>query len=151
MGVIHIGVQQSHRHAFKTRYLNLINQGLNVRAVQGFEHLAVCLHAFIDGIAEIAGQQRLGEDQIEIILLKPTFGAHLDHIAKSFRGDKGGFCAAPFNQSISGQSGAVDDLADPCWSNVGLLTYAVHPIDDSIIRGGVGGQDLGGKQFFAML
>jgi hypothetical protein len=76
-------------------------------------------------------------------LFEPAFGAHLDHVAETCRGDQRRARAAPFDQRIGGQRRAVDDLADLRRADPRLGADLMHPVDNRILGGGIGGQHLG--------
>jgi hypothetical protein len=50
--------------------------------------------ALAQGEAGVAGDQRLGQDEVEVVLLEAALGPHLDHVAEALGGDEGGAGAA---------------------------------------------------------
>ena len=75
-------------------------------------------------------------------MLKPAFGAHLDHIAKPFGGDQSGFRPAPFDQRVGGQGRSVNDLTNVSGRDPRLGADLMHPIDDRVFGCAVGCENL---------
>ena len=103
---------------------------------------AICVNTFGHSETALTGQQRFWQFQIQVILFKPTFGAHFDHVAKPLGGDQRCLGSASFNQGVGCKGCAVDDLANIRWRNTCLCANLVHAVDDRVFRGRVGGQNL---------
>ena len=79
-------------------------------------------------------------------MLKPAFGAHFDHVAKTLRGDQRGFRTAPFDQRIGGQGRAVNDLANVASRDPGLGADLLNTAHNRLFGCGMGGEHLGGTK-----
>jgi len=88
--------------------------------------------------------QRLGQHQVQVVLLEPAFRPHLDHVAETLRGHERRLRSAAFDQRVGGERGAVDDLPDLPWRAPRLGADLVHAIDDGLLRRGMGRENLGG-------
>ena len=139
MGVINVGMEKPHSDALKARLLNLPDQGFDLSAVDRPKHLAVGLHSLCDCVAKIAGQERRGQGEVEVILFKAAFGAHLNDIAEALGRDQSRLSTAAFDQSICCKSGAVDDLGDLSGVDLGLRADAGHALDNGFFWGAIGG------------
>ena len=82
------------------------------RRGRGDQDVAAGVHALAQGEAGVAGDQRLGQDEVEVVLLEAAFGPHLDHVAEALGRDEGGAGAAPLDQGVGGERGAVDDAGE---------------------------------------
>ncbi len=76
-------------------------------------------------------------------MFEPAFGAHFDDIAKALGGDQRRFGAAPLNQRIGRQSGAMDDLGDIGGRDARLFTDLMQALHDGVFRRRVGRQNFG--------
>ena len=110
--VVDVGVQEPDRDALVARGRKLAGQGLDLGAVERDQHVAPGPDPLGQGVAAVARQERGGQDQVEVVLLEPALGPHLDHVPESVRGDERGLRAPPLDQRVGGKRGAVDDLAD---------------------------------------
>ena len=142
VGIIEIGMQQPHRDALITRFSHLVTECLDFRTIERNQYVTVCIDPFKYGQSLLPGQQRVGQDEVQIILLKPAFRPHLDHIAKALCGNQRGFCAAPFDQGVGGKGGAMDYLLNRRRWHACPLTHSVHAFNDGIFRGCVSRQHL---------
>ena len=82
----------------------------------------------------LARQQRLGQHEVQVILFKPAFGTHLDHIAEALRGDQRRLRPASFDQRIGGKRRAMNDLTDLCRVHPRLGADLMHAINDRVFR-----------------
>ena len=137
-------MQQSDRNALVLRIPKGNSETLNFGGVKPQQNLPPSVHPFANSEAAIAGQQGLGQDKIQIILLKAAFGAHLDHIPEALGRDQRRLCAPPFYQRIGGQRRAMDHLRYRRGRNACLRTNPVHRFDNGLFGRGIGGQNLGG-------
>jgi hypothetical protein len=67
-------------------------------------------------------------------LLEARFGAHLDDIAEALGGDQRRPCAAPLDQRVGGQRGAMNDLADLLRTDTGLAQTWCSPLEQQPFR-----------------
>ena len=93
MCVVGVSVNQSNSHTVIACLRNLICNGFYCANIQFNQYIAQCVHAFRHGVTHIAWQQWCRQIEVQVVLLKARFRAHLDDIAKSLRGDQGGFGA----------------------------------------------------------
>ncbi len=112
MDVVQITVDQPHGDTFKSGFGDLVYHHFNSSPVKRDHHLAQSIHTLGHRKPHLTRQKRLGQDQIQIVLLKPAFGSHLDHVAEPFGGNQGSLCPTPFDQGIGRQRRAMDDLND---------------------------------------
>ena len=143
MGGVQVGVDQAHRDAFIAALGDLIYDGLNLGTVNINEHRTICIDASGHGEPHLAGQKRIWQVEVQVILFKPRLGPHLDHIAKPFSGDQRRLGPAPFDQGVGGKGRAMDDLVDVAGINTRLGQNLMHPVDDRVFRGRIGGQHFG--------
>ena len=144
MRVVDIGVQEADRDAFIARLGQIIGQRLHLRPVQRGEDAAVGIHPLRQHIAAVAGEERFGEIEVQVVLFEPAFGAHLDNVTETFRRDQRSLRPPPFDQRIGGERGAVDNLADGGGGDARLGADLMQALNDSVFGGGVGRQHLGG-------
>ena len=144
MRVVDIGVQEADRDAFIARLGQIIRQRLHLRPIEGYEDAAVGIHPLRQHIAAVAGEERFGEIEVQVVLFEPAFGAHLDHVAKALRRDQRGLRTPPLNQRIGGERGAVDDLADGGGGDARLGADLMQALNNGVFGGGIGRQHLGG-------
>ena len=140
MGGVQVGVDEADCDTLKTRFCDFINNGLHLCSIDINQDVAIGIHTSRHREAHLTRQQRLWQVQVEVILLKPRLGPHLDNIAKPFRGDQGRLRTTPLNQRVGRQGGAVDDLVNFAWSDTRLGADLMHPINDRILRGDIGSQ-----------
>ena len=90
-------MDQADRDALKARFCDFINNGLHLCSIDINQDVAIGIHTSRNRKAHLTRQQRLWQVQVEVILLKPRLGPHLDNIAKPFRGDQGRLRPAPLD------------------------------------------------------
>lgn len=144
-----IAVQEPHGDGLEA--LQTRHQRLDLGPVERAQHSAPGIHPLPQGEAGIARDQRFGQDEIEVILLEAAFGPHLDDVAEAFRGDESRSRPAPLDQRIGGQCRAMDDPGEGRRRKARLAADTLHPLEDRVLGGSVGGQDLGGVQASARL
>ena len=137
---VEVGMQETHRDGFVAREAG--REVLDLGQGEGDEDVAACVDAFAQGQAVVAGDQRIGQGEVEVVLFEARFGAHLDHVTEAFGRDEGGAGAAPFDQRVGGKCGAVDDAREPGRRDAGAGADLCHAVEDGILGRGVGGQDL---------
>ena len=140
MGRVEVGMQEAHGDGFVAREAGC--EVLDLGQCEGDKDIAARIDAFAQGQAIVAGDQRIGQGEVEVVLFEARFGAHLDHVAEAFGRDEGGAGAAPFDQRIGGERGAVDDAGERGGCEAGAGTDLVHAVEDGVFGRGVGGQDL---------
>ena len=89
----------------------------------------VAVHALADFQAMAARNQRRREGQEQIIDVVALLGAHLERIAKTARGQQAQFRAAPLNDRVGDERGAVDDFGDIGESDVRLCRQRTKPFE----------------------
>ncbi len=112
MRTVHVGVQETDGDALVAGVSKRVRQRFDLGAVEGDENVAPRAHALADDVATVAGDERLGQRQVQVVLLEAALRPHLDDVAKALRRDQSRLGAAPFNQRVGRQRRAVDDLAD---------------------------------------
>ena len=145
MGVVLVGMQQPHRDRGEAGQLQPLRQRLDLGPLQRDQHIALRIHPLAQRIAELARQQRLGQGQVQVVLLEPALGAHLDDVAKALGGDQRCLRPAPLDQRIGRQRRAMDDLLHVAQPDARLGADPVNALRDGVLGRGIGGQHLGGK------
>ncbi len=142
MDIVQITVDQAHSDTFKARLGNLINHRFNFGPVKRDHHLAQCIHPLTHGETHLARQKRVGQSQVQVVLFKPAFGAHLDNIAKAFGCDERSLGATSFNQRIGCQGGPMDDAGDCRCVHTALGTDLDNAVHDGPLGRIVGRKNL---------
>ncbi|MGF6695792.1 hypothetical protein OKW38_000403 [Paraburkholderia sp. MM5496-R1] len=151
VGWIAITVQQAHCHTREFSNANRRNDPLEAIEVERHELVALRVHAAAHGEAVAARHERLGQCDAQVVLLKAAFGAHLDDVAKAFARDEGGARAAPFDQGIGGERGAVNDRSDLRGFDRRLGRRTPQSFDNRAFRLFVISQNLGRVESVAVL
>ena len=136
-------MDQADRDALIACRGDLVDQGFDLGPVQCNQHSAGGIHAFGHRETALAGQQRFGQLKVQVVLLKPAFGAHFDDIAKAVGGNQGRLGTTPFDQRIGGQCRAVNDLAHVAGCHASFGADLMHAINDRVFGRDVGCQNLG--------
>ena len=139
---VDVGVQEAHRDALVARLAELLGQCPDLRPVEGHEDSARRVDAFVHDVAAVAREQRLRQDEVQVVLLEAALGAHLDHVAKALRRDQRRLRPAPLDQRVGGERGAVDDLPDRRGRGPRRRADPVHALDDRLLGRPVRGQHL---------
>ncbi len=110
---IGIGMNEADRDTFIAACRDLLDDGCNRSIVQIKQNLARRIDTLTHDEAVSARDESLRrQGNIEIILLETVLGAHLEHVAKTFRRHEGGPGAAPLDQRVGGKRRAMDEDAD---------------------------------------
>ena len=141
---VHVGVDETNGHRAETARCNGVGNGLQRLFVEGQQFLPLRADAPFDCKAILTRDQRLRQAQIEIILLEAAFGAHLDDIAKTVCRHKGRARAAPFDQSIGGKRGAMNDNVEIGGANARIAGHNGNAVEDRLFGRAVIGQNLRG-------
>ena len=56
--------------------------------------------------------QRVGQPQVQVILLEPVLGPHLDHVAEALGRDEGHPRPPPLDERVGGERRPVDHLRE---------------------------------------
>ena len=72
----------------------------------------VAVQALADLQPMAARNQRIGKAQEQIVDVVALLGPHFEHVAKALRGEQAEPRAAPLDDRVGDQRGAVNDLAD---------------------------------------
>ncbi len=97
MGVVQVGVDQPDGDALITRFGDTIRQSLDLGPVERQKYGAGSIDALFHRVTHLARQQRFGQVEVQIILLEPAFGAHLDHVAEALGRDQRRLGPAPLD------------------------------------------------------
>ena len=135
-------MDQTDSDTLKSTFGNLIDNRFNLGAIHINKDFTIGIHAACYSEPHLTRQQRVGQVKVQIILLKPRLRSHLDHIAEPFRGDQSRLRSPAFNQRIRGKRGSMNDLVNLSRGYTRLGTHLMHPVDNRIFRGGIGGQNL---------
>ena len=106
------GVQQADGDALDRFAYQQRHQGTHRVFVQRAEDVAFVVEAFGHRQAQMAGHQRLGQDDVEVVLVVAALVAHRQHVAKPLGGDQGRSGTLALDQRVGGQRGAVHDQRD---------------------------------------
>ncbi len=143
VGGVHVGMDEADRHRAKAPGRDPVGQGLQRGLVQGRQLLPLRADPARDGEAVLARDQGRRQPQVQVVLVEAAFGPHLDHVAEALGRDEGRARAAPLDQRIGGQRGAVDDDVQIAVAQRRLGQHYVDAVQDRLFRRGVGGQHLG--------
>ena len=143
MRAVGIGMDEADGDALVAAGAELLDQRRDLGRVGRDQHLALGVDALVEREPVGAFDQRRRQGDVEIILLEAVFGPHLDDIAKPLRGDQRGPRAAPLDQRVGGERGAVDHQVDVGQRDAGHLGDAANAFDDGALGRSVIGQDLG--------
>ena len=143
MRIVDVGVDESDGDALEARLGDPVNRGLDFGPVQGDQHVTARTHPLANGESHLPRRKRLGQVQVQVILLEPRFGAHFDDVAKSLGRDQRRPCPPALDNGIGRQRRAVNDLPDGAGANPGLAACLMHAVDDRVLRGRIGGKNLG--------
>ena len=144
MLAVGVGVQKTHRNAFDAKLDQFRHQRLHGLPAQRHQRFAGGVHALRHHQATNARHQGLRPVDIDVVLLKAVLEGHLQHVAVAFGGNQRGFGAAPLDERVGSQRGAVQH--NPHLRRLALaagkhLAYSIH---NGRRRFGVGGQHFGG-------
>ena len=83
------------------------------------EDLAVPAHALVDLAPEVAGDERLGKFQKEVVDVVALLDPHLQRIAKAAGREEGRRVGRPLDDGVGHQRRAVDEVGDPGQGQIG--------------------------------
>ena len=121
----------------------LVGQLFDFSDIERNENVAAGIHSLADDVTPVAREQWFGQHQIEVVLLEPALGTHLDHVAKAACGNERGPGTSPLDQGIGGKGRSMDDLIHGGRGDLCLSADPVHPLGNGVFRRGMGRQDLG--------
>ena len=151
MNGVEVGMNEPDGDAGVAAFADRLSERLDLFAVHRDQSLAARIDAFAQRVAKLTRQKRFRQRQIEVILLEARFRPHLDDVAKTFGRDERGLGSAPLDQRVGRQGGAVNDLVNRGRRNASLGADQPHPLDDGVLRRGIGRQHLGGELARAVL
>ena len=144
MGWVHKAMDETNREAFNTLSAHKGNTCAHRCLIQGQQNLAGIIQAFRHRQAPAARHKRLGQFDVQIILIVTRFIRECQNIAKTFRGNQRGFRPLAFNHRIGGKRGAVDHQRQIGGSHRGLNQHLLHAFKHALLGRGRRGQDLCG-------
>ena len=92
----------------------------------------------------MAGDQRLGQDDVEVVLVVAALVAHREHVAEALGGDQGGTGAFALDHRVGGEGGAVHEDGDVRGGQAGGEQNGAHAFHHPLFGCGRGGQNLDG-------
>ena len=137
MLIIDVGMDEPNSNTVVSRHADTFNHFFNFRRGQIHQDITLCVHALFHRVSHVARQQGFRQIQIQVVLLKAGFGAHLDNIAKARSRDQRRFRPAALDQRIGGKRCPMDDLIDIGGSNTCTGADLMQAIDDGVFRGAV--------------
>ena len=115
------GVQQPDGNAFDAFALQHRHQRAHGGNIKRQQHVSFVVEPFGDGQAQMTRNQRLGQHDIEVVLVVAALVAHRDHVAKALSGQQRRAGALALDNGVRGECGAVDDDADVGGGDTGGL------------------------------
>ena len=112
----------------------LIDLGQDAALVQRLQHRPVAADALAHLSPPVAGHQRLRVRGEEIVDVVELLDADLQHIAEALRGQQRRTRAAPLDQRVGHERGAVDDLGDLTWLDAGQLQQLAPALEHRACR-----------------
>ena len=137
------GVQEADGDAFDALALQRGHQGAHGGVVERQQHVALVVQPLRDRQAQMARHQRLGQDDVEVVLVVTAFVAHRDDVAKALGRQQRGARALALDHRVGGERGAVDHDADVGGRDARGLEDVAHARHHALFRRGWRGQHLG--------
>ena len=139
MGWVRPGVNKANCHRLHASRPHLTGSGEHRGFVQGQQHRAIGGNALSHRETQRPGHQGWRHFDVDVVGVKALLKTHLQHVAKTGRGQQGSAGALALDQRIGGQGGAVDEEADLRWADPRLrqqLQDAVHHCHFGLARRG---------------
>ena len=120
---VHVRMHEADRDRLDAVVLEPRDLGGDRRLVEGQAHLAVHVDALRHGEAQRARHQRLRLLDGEIVLVVAALGRDIERVAKSIGRDQRGARAAPLDDRVGRERGAVDEHVDVGEMQAGIAEH----------------------------
>ena len=129
-----IAVDQPHGDALVALADDLAGQSLDLVDRHRHQNLALGVDPLGDDETVGARHQGLGKDDVQVVLLEPVLGPHLDDVAEPLGGDQRRPGAAPLDHRIGRQRRAVDDLGNVAHADPGQFDHLRNTVQHRLLR-----------------
>ena len=144
VGGIRIGMEQPDGDRLDRVALEPGQEGVHGLLVEGNQDVARVIHPLGDRPAQVAGHERSGPVDGNVVLLEAVLERHLDRVPEALGHDQRRPGAGPFDQGVGGERRAVNDQADRRRLHACFGDGLTDGRDDALFRDVRGGQHLGG-------
>ena len=146
VGGVGIAMDERDRNGFHPVLPKCRQERAHPALVQRNQDAAVPIHALRHRQTKVARDQRGGPVHADVVLLEAVLVGHLQGIPVPRCRDQRGARALPLDDGVGGQRGPVYDQANGRGGNRGNFQDLGNRLQDTPLRRGVGGEDLGGHQ-----
>ena len=140
-----VGVQQADGHRRDTGRVQGGQQCQHTGLVEFTQYATASAHALVHFQAQAPWHQWGRPIDVDVVLLEAVLVCHLQRIAVATGGDQCGHSAAPLDQRVGRQGGAVDHQVHLLRGHPGIAEYGVHTFEYPGRRLIVIGQHLAGS------
>jgi hypothetical protein len=139
---IGVGMQQADRHRLHSLGHERVEKRAHLRFVKRGHHAPGRIDPFVHLAAQVAGHERLGEPQEQVVDVVALFGPGLEHVAEPAGRDQCGPRPAPLDDRVRDERRAVDDFRNLGQRHACRAGQGVEPVNRRIGRVGIGGERL---------
>ena len=127
-------MQKADGDAFDFLALEIGREGAHSRFIERQQHAALTIEPLRHGQAQTPGNQRLGQGDVEIVLVVAALVAQRQHVAKAFGRDESRPRALALDDRVGRQSRAVNDEPNVGWRETGLGEDGPHAAHHAFFR-----------------
>ena len=95
-----IGIEETNGYRFDPLLLQIFDNLIEFRDIEGHEHLAIGSHPFLDLQSEVSGDKRSRSLVQGVIHLRPIAPTNLQYIPEALSGEQGRLGALALNQGV---------------------------------------------------
>ena len=147
MVAVDVGVDESDGHRLIAVAVRAVGQafdkGPGLVVVEWSQNPTIGADPFSESVAVPTLDEWHGQDEVQVVLLEPAFGPHLDCVPEALGGYQSGTGSGPADQGVGSQRGPVDERLESRQVDPSLGHHGTNPVEDAVLGCVVGGEDLG--------
>ena len=138
------GVEEADRQALDRLARERRDDLAQCRLVEGLQHVALVVEPFRHRQAPAARHQRLGQRDVQVVLVVAALVAEGEHVAETLGRDQRRAGALALDQRIGGEGRAMDEEVDVAGFQSGAIEQQDEPVEHAALGRFRRRQDLGG-------